>query len=178
MSCCCRPWVKMGEGGLPMPRLLLDACNELPAPTPPSLFDRGLLVAIEVRSAACSVVSAWLLSLHLETVPVSRSCWGGGIPHGNAGDLVSGTLARSGQAVPLLRMLSSSPGLYPSADGGVWVTARDANNSHYSLLVLTWFLKAGIAGGAAPWLWMCGCLDEDECPVKGVAEQQMGSRDK
>lgn len=65
-----------------------------------------------------------------------RSCRQSGIPHGNAGDLVSGTLARSGQALPPLRMLSSSLGFHPSADVGVWVTAQDASNSHYSLLVL------------------------------------------
>lgn len=121
---------------LAMPRLSLDACNELPAPTPPSSFDRTPLIIIEVCSAGRGVVSAWLLSLHLETVPVPCSCRRGGIPRGNTGDLVSGTLARSGQAAPSLRTLSSNPGLHPSADAaGVWVTARDANNSHYSFLV-------------------------------------------
>lgn len=39
----------------------------------------------------------------------------------------------------LLRMPSSSPGLHPSADAGVWVTARDTNNSRYSLLVFCVF---------------------------------------
>lgn len=129
-----------GRGGVCIPfatpRLSPDAHNELSAPPPPSSFDRGPLIVIEVRSAGCSVVSAWLLSLHLETVPVSRSCRRGGIPRGNAGDAVSGTSTRSGQAEPPLRMPSSSPGPHPSADAGMWVTGRDANNSHYSLLVL------------------------------------------
>lgn len=140
VSCCRCPWVQMGEGGVCIPfatpRLSPDAHNELSAPPPPSSFDRGPLIVIEVRSAGCSVVSAWLLSLHLETVPVSRSCRRGGIPRGNAGDAVSGTSTRSGQAEPPLRMPSSSPGPHPSADAGMWVTGRDANNSHYSLLVL------------------------------------------
>lgn len=114
-----------------MPRLWLDTCSKLPAPTPPSSFVQGLLIVIEVCSAGCGVVSAWLLPLHLETLPVLRSCWREGIPRGNAGDSVSGTLARSGWALPLLRMLSSSPDLHPSADADVWVTAGDANNSRY-----------------------------------------------
>jgi len=124
---------------LSVPHSSLDACNELPAPMPPSSFDRGPLIVIDVRLVECGVVSAWLLSLQLEMVPMPRSCHPGGIPRGNSGDSVAGTLARSGQAVPLLRVLSRSPGLHPSADASVWVTAWDANNSHYSLLVLRVF---------------------------------------
>lgn len=35
-----------------------------------------------------------------------------------------------------------------------------------------WCLKAGVAGDTLS-CTLCGCLDEDECPVKGVAKQQM-----
>lgn len=90
----------------------------------------------------------------------------GGIPHGNAGGLVSGTLVRSGQAVPPFWMLTNSPGLCPLTDTSMWVTAL----GHQSQAFLV--TGAGVAGGTSCCA-LCGCLDEDECPVKGVAKQQM-----
>lgn len=86
---------------------------------------------------------------------------------------MSGTLARSGEAV------SSSPGLHPSADAGVWVTGRHASNSHYSLLVLRGFFFKGRAGRRCHVLCPgCGCaaaLMKTSALSKGVAEQQTGS---
>lgn len=128
-----------------MPHWLLDACNELTAPIPPSSFDWG-----GGTNHYWGSLSGMRRGICLAAVFVpgcgaraSHSCLWRGIPCGNAGGLVSGTLARSGQAV------SSSPGLHPSADAGVWWLV----GTPVIAITLYWcyvgfFLRAGLAGGA------------------------------
>lgn len=69
-------------------------------------------------------------------------------------------------------MLTSSPGLCPLTDTSMWVTALGHQSQPFLGFGAVWCLKAGVAGDTLCYA-LCGCLDVDECPVKGVAKQQM-----
>lgn len=85
---------------------------------------------------------------------------------------MSGTLARSGQAVPLVWVLTSSSGLCPLTDTSMLETALGHQSQAFLVTGAVWCLKAGVAGGILCCA-LCGCLDENEYSVKGVVKQQI-----
>lgn len=92
------------------------------------------------------MVSAWLLSLHLETVPVSPQLLERGDSPWERRRLGVWDLGKVGQAVPLVWVLTSSPGLCPLTDTSMLVTALGRQSQAFLVTGAVWCLKAGVAG--------------------------------